>query len=139
MIFSLFVERTQNRLTILIYLKACDLQSYSWHEVLFSQVCATLPFYLLILWFRSPVFIFRSFDPRRECNLRKYSYLLPAEVIGIKSSFTTAEVDYHLSDFNNILNAFEVWYLSFLSFSPLLIFLCLWSEFLLTPNWVVLL
>ncbi|KAB1225704.1 putative tRNA pseudouridine synthase [Morella rubra] len=49
----------------------------------------------------------RSFDPRRECNLRKYSYLLPAEVIGIKSYFSTAEVDHHLSDFNTILNAFE--------------------------------
>ncbi|XP_059430319.1 putative tRNA pseudouridine synthase isoform X2 [Corylus avellana] len=33
----------------------------------------------------------KSFDPRRECNLRKYSYLLPAEIIGIKSNFSTAE------------------------------------------------
>ncbi|XP_035546322.1 putative tRNA pseudouridine synthase [Juglans regia] len=41
----------------------------------------------------------RSFDPRRECNLRKYSYLIPAE--------STAEVDHHLLDFNHILNAFE--------------------------------
>lgn len=49
----------------------------------------------------------RSFDPRRECNLRKYSYLLPAEIIGIKSNFGRDEVDYHLSDFNDILNAFE--------------------------------
>ncbi|KAJ0075878.1 hypothetical protein Patl1_35088 [Pistacia atlantica] len=49
----------------------------------------------------------RSFDPRRECNLRRYSYLLPAEIIGIKSQFTVAEIDYHISDFNNILNAFE--------------------------------
>ncbi|KAJ9167482.1 hypothetical protein P3X46_022133 [Hevea brasiliensis] len=49
----------------------------------------------------------KSFDPRRECDLRKYSYLLPAEIIGIKSHFTTAEIDNHLSDFNDILNAFE--------------------------------
>ncbi|KAG2672932.1 hypothetical protein I3760_13G065200 [Carya illinoinensis] len=49
----------------------------------------------------------RRFDPRRECNLRKYSYLLPAEIIGIKSYFSTTEVDHHLLDFNNILNAFE--------------------------------
>ena len=51
----------------------------------------------------------RSFDPRRECNLRKYSYLLPAEIIGIKSYFGGAEADYHISDFKDILNSFEVW------------------------------
>ncbi|KAF3454829.1 hypothetical protein FNV43_RR05277 [Rhamnella rubrinervis] len=49
----------------------------------------------------------RSFDPRRECNLRKYSYLLPADTIGIKSHFSTDEIDYHISEFNNILNTFE--------------------------------
>ncbi|XP_043808883.1 putative tRNA pseudouridine synthase isoform X3 [Manihot esculenta] len=49
----------------------------------------------------------KSFDPRRECDLRKYSYLLPAEIIGIKRHFTTAEIDNHLSDFNDILNTFE--------------------------------
>ncbi|XP_015573835.1 putative tRNA pseudouridine synthase isoform X2 [Ricinus communis] len=49
----------------------------------------------------------KSFDPRRECNLRKYSYLLPAEIIGIKGHFTSAEIDNHISDFNDILNAFE--------------------------------
>nr|XP_023873359.1 putative tRNA pseudouridine synthase [Quercus suber]XP_023873360.1 putative tRNA pseudouridine synthase [Quercus suber]POE84706.1 putative trna pseudouridine synthase [Quercus suber] len=49
----------------------------------------------------------RSFDPRRECNLRKYSYLLPAEIIGIKSYFGRAEADYHISDFKDILNSFE--------------------------------
>lgn len=49
----------------------------------------------------------RSFDPRGECNLRKYSYLLPAEIVGIKRHFTAAEIDYHLSDFNDILNSFE--------------------------------
>ncbi|XP_030963687.1 putative tRNA pseudouridine synthase [Quercus lobata] len=49
----------------------------------------------------------RSFDPRRECNLRKYSYLLPAEIIGIKSYFGGAEADYHISDFKDILNSFE--------------------------------
>ncbi|MBA0794887.1 hypothetical protein Gohar_019172, partial [Gossypium harknessii] len=49
----------------------------------------------------------KSFDPRRECNLRKYSYLLPAEIIGIKSHFTEAETNYHISDFNSILNCFE--------------------------------
>ncbi|XP_047330568.1 putative tRNA pseudouridine synthase [Impatiens glandulifera] len=49
----------------------------------------------------------KSFDVRRECNIRKYSYLLPAEIVGIKNNFTTSEIDYHLSDLNNILNSFE--------------------------------
>lgn len=49
----------------------------------------------------------RSFDPRRECNTRKYLYLLPAEIIGIRKDCSTAEVDYHLLNFNRILNAFE--------------------------------
>ncbi|KAA8543683.1 hypothetical protein F0562_021571 [Nyssa sinensis] len=49
----------------------------------------------------------RSFDARRECNIRKYSYLLPAEIIGIKSNSSPSEIDYHLSDFNDILNSFE--------------------------------
>ncbi|PIN09232.1 Pseudouridylate synthase [Handroanthus impetiginosus] len=49
----------------------------------------------------------RSFDPRRECNIRRYSYLLPVEVIGVKDNFTAGEVDHHLSDFNDILNTFE--------------------------------
>ncbi|XP_024028196.1 putative tRNA pseudouridine synthase [Morus notabilis] len=49
----------------------------------------------------------KSFDPRRECNLRKYSYLLPADVVGIKSNFTTDKIDFHISDFNEILNTFE--------------------------------
>ncbi|KDP45731.1 hypothetical protein JCGZ_17338 [Jatropha curcas] len=49
----------------------------------------------------------KSFDPRRECDQRKYSYLLPAEIIGIKSHFSQAEIDFHLSDFNDILSAFE--------------------------------
>uniref|UniRef100_A0A803PWZ1 Pseudouridine synthase I TruA alpha/beta domain-containing protein n=1 Tax=Cannabis sativa TaxID=3483 RepID=A0A803PWZ1_CANSA len=49
----------------------------------------------------------RSFDPRKECNLRKYSYLLPADIIGIKSNLSTDEIDFHISDFNEILNTFE--------------------------------
>ncbi|XVF05831.1 hypothetical protein REPUB_Repub05bG0207000 [Reevesia pubescens] len=49
----------------------------------------------------------KSFDPRRECNLRKYSYLLPAKIIGIKSHFSEAETNHHISDFNSILNCFE--------------------------------
>ncbi|KAI3760367.1 hypothetical protein L1987_50762 [Smallanthus sonchifolius] len=49
----------------------------------------------------------RSFDARRECNIRKYSYLLPVEVIGITSNLSEAEIEDHLSDFNNILNSFE--------------------------------
>lgn len=54
------------------------------------------------------LFIFRTFDARRECNIRKYSYLLPAEIIGVKEDFTASEVDHHISDFNDILNTFEV-------------------------------
>ncbi|EOA26938.1 hypothetical protein CARUB_v10023036mg [Capsella rubella] len=49
----------------------------------------------------------RRFDPRRECTLRKYSYLLPVDVIGIKSNFTSDEIDYHITDFNEILKEFE--------------------------------
>ncbi|MFS7964671.1 putative tRNA pseudouridine(38-40) synthase, Pseudouridylate synthase [Helianthus anomalus] len=49
----------------------------------------------------------RSFDARRECNIRKYSYILPVEVIGITSNLSEAEIERHLSDFNNILNSFE--------------------------------
>ncbi|XP_024982193.1 putative tRNA pseudouridine synthase [Cynara cardunculus var. scolymus] len=49
----------------------------------------------------------RSFDARRECNIRKYSYLLPVEVIGITSNFSASEIEHHLSDFNDILNSFE--------------------------------
>ncbi|XP_043687160.1 putative tRNA pseudouridine synthase [Telopea speciosissima] len=49
----------------------------------------------------------RSFDARRECNIRKYSYLLPAEIIGIKNDFSLTEIDHHLSEFNNVLKVFE--------------------------------
>ena len=51
---------------------------------------------------------FRSFDARRECNIRKYSYLLPAEIIGIKDTLSAAEIDCHLTEFSNILSSFEV-------------------------------
>lgn len=50
----------------------------------------------------------RNFDARRECILRKYTYLLPADIIGIRSNFSKTEIDHHVSDFNSILNAFEV-------------------------------
>lgn len=56
---------------------------------------------------------FRRFDPRRECNLRKYSYLLPAGIIGIQSHFSQDEIDFHISEFNSILNVFEVYSFSF--------------------------
>ncbi|XP_057548544.1 putative tRNA pseudouridine synthase [Amaranthus tricolor] len=49
----------------------------------------------------------RSFDPRRECHIRNYSYLLPAEIIGVTSHSTDAEIDYNIQDFNGILNCFE--------------------------------
>nr|XP_027187691.1 putative tRNA pseudouridine synthase [Cicer arietinum] len=49
----------------------------------------------------------RSFDPRKECNLRKYSYLLPAKIIGIQSYSSNDEIDCHLSEFNDILKEFE--------------------------------
>ncbi|MCL7023752.1 hypothetical protein MKW94_017474 [Papaver nudicaule] len=49
----------------------------------------------------------RSFDARRECTVRKYTYLLPVEVIGIRSDCNSAEIDHHLSEFNSILNSFE--------------------------------
>ncbi|KAL2317398.1 hypothetical protein Fmac_031274 [Flemingia macrophylla] len=49
----------------------------------------------------------KRFDPRRECNLRKYSYLLPAAIIGIQSHFSKDEIDFHIAEFNSILNDFE--------------------------------
>ncbi|XP_022154872.1 putative tRNA pseudouridine synthase isoform X2 [Momordica charantia] len=49
----------------------------------------------------------RSFDPRRECDVRKYSYLLPAKLIGIESKFNTTEIDHHISEFKDILNSFQ--------------------------------
>ncbi|KAL6507011.1 hypothetical protein OROHE_022146 [Orobanche hederae] len=49
----------------------------------------------------------RSFDARKECSIRKYLYLLPAEIIGVKDDSMAGEVDHHLSDFNAILNSFE--------------------------------
>lgn len=49
----------------------------------------------------------KRFDPRRECNLRKYSYLLPSDIIGIQSHLSEDKIQYHISDFNTILSAFE--------------------------------
>ncbi|KAF9595285.1 hypothetical protein IFM89_038420 [Coptis chinensis] len=49
----------------------------------------------------------RSFDARRECTVRKYSYLLPAKIIGITSDFSSSEIDHHISEFDNILRSFE--------------------------------
>ncbi|CAI0399567.1 unnamed protein product [Linum tenue] len=49
----------------------------------------------------------KSFDPRMECDLRKYSYLLPAEIIGIKSLSAMAEINEHIADFRKMLNTFE--------------------------------
>ncbi|KAG1338987.1 putative tRNA pseudouridine synthase [Cocos nucifera] len=53
------------------------------------------------------VFKIRSFDARRECTVRMYSYLLPAEIVGITSDCSSAEVNDHLCEFNNILKKFE--------------------------------
>lgn len=49
----------------------------------------------------------KRFDARRECNARKYSYLIPAEIIGIKNDSTSSEIDYHLANFDHILKTFE--------------------------------
>lgn len=49
----------------------------------------------------------KRFDPRKECSMRKYSYLLPADIIGIQSHFSEAETDFHISEFNSILGVFE--------------------------------
>lgn len=50
----------------------------------------------------------RSFDPRMECVLRNYSYLVPVEIIGIQRHFSNDEINYHISEFNDILNVFEL-------------------------------
>ncbi|TMX00224.1 hypothetical protein EJD97_001173 [Solanum chilense] len=49
----------------------------------------------------------KRFDARRECNARKYSYLIPAEIIGIKNDSASSEIEYHIANFNDILNSFE--------------------------------
>ncbi|CAN6463286.1 unnamed protein product [Victoria cruziana] len=49
----------------------------------------------------------RSFDARRECVIRKYAYLIPAEVIGITQHSNAAEIDNHLMEFSRILKFFE--------------------------------
>nr|XP_043638375.1 putative tRNA pseudouridine synthase isoform X2 [Erigeron canadensis] len=49
----------------------------------------------------------KSFNAKEECNMRKYGYLLPLEVIGITSNFNEAEIEHHLSVFNDILCFFE--------------------------------
>lgn len=48
-----------------------------------------------------------SCDVRRECTVRMYSYLLPAEIIGVTKDCSAAKVEDHLSEFNNILKSFE--------------------------------
>lgn len=68
---------------------------------------------------------FRRFDPRRECNMRKYSYLLPADIIGIQSHYSEDEIDFHISEFNGILNIFEVYSFSFLFCSVMDLSICL--------------
>ncbi|KAI7727894.1 hypothetical protein M8C21_010183 [Ambrosia artemisiifolia] len=49
----------------------------------------------------------KSFNAKEECNMRKYGYLLPLEVIGITRNCSEAEIEHHLSEFNDILNFFE--------------------------------
>ncbi|CAJ1970744.1 unnamed protein product [Sphenostylis stenocarpa] len=49
----------------------------------------------------------RSFDSRKECVLRKYSYLLPAEIIGIQNHSSNDDIDDHISEFHDILNVFK--------------------------------
>ncbi|XP_078160468.1 pseudouridine synthase family protein [Carex rostrata] len=49
----------------------------------------------------------KRFDARRECTFRSYSYLLPAELIGIKVDASSAQIEDHLNEFNSILKTFE--------------------------------
>ncbi|KAJ4764266.1 tRNA pseudouridine synthase [Rhynchospora pubera] len=49
----------------------------------------------------------KSFDARRECAFRKYSYLLPAELIGIEVGASSEQIEDHLTEFNSILKTFE--------------------------------
>ncbi|KAL8261896.1 hypothetical protein R6Q59_025945 [Mikania micrantha] len=49
----------------------------------------------------------KSFNAAEECNMRKYVYLLPLEVIGICTNSSETEIEHHLSEFNDILNFFE--------------------------------
>lgn len=78
---------------------------------LFRVLCINPTFPLYLIFVENVAYI-RSFDARRECKIRKYSYFLPVEVVGIKDCFTAAEIDYHLSELNDILNVFQVSFLS---------------------------
>lgn len=78
---------------------------------LFHVLCINPTFPLYLIFVENVAYI-RSFDARRECKIRKYSYFIPVEVVGIKDCFTAAEIDYHLSELNDILNVFEVSFLS---------------------------
>ncbi|KAK9167984.1 hypothetical protein Syun_000124 [Stephania yunnanensis] len=49
----------------------------------------------------------KGFDARKECILRRYLYLLPAEIIGIEKGSSCFEIDSNLSEFNDILKSFE--------------------------------
>ncbi|KAI3760366.1 hypothetical protein L1987_50761 [Smallanthus sonchifolius] len=49
----------------------------------------------------------KSFNASEECNMRKYGYLLPLEVIGISTNCSDAEIERHLSEFNDILSFYE--------------------------------
>lgn len=63
---------------------------------------------------------FRSFDARKECCLRVYTYLIPAECIGINNDSSETEINHHLMEFNGILKGFEVCisrYLTIISFN----------------------
>lgn len=77
----------------------------------FRVLCINPAFPLYLIFVENVAYI-RSFDARRECKVRKYSYFLPAEVVGINNYFTAAEIDCHLSELNDILNVFEVSLLS---------------------------
>ncbi|KAI3987202.1 hypothetical protein MKX01_031686 [Papaver californicum] len=76
-------------------------------KMAFSFVGFALKFIALLKPMCTDIALFRSFDARRECTIRKYTYLLPVEVIGIKSDCSSAEIDHHLTEFNSILNSFE--------------------------------
>ncbi|KAF6174048.1 hypothetical protein GIB67_020230 [Kingdonia uniflora] len=49
----------------------------------------------------------KTFDARKECDVRKYSYLLPADIIGIRNGLSSVEVGQHISEFDSILHSFQ--------------------------------
>lgn len=101
-------DKGVHSLATMISLKM-EISEHAWREdpsgmVLANYVNSNLPSNVKVF---SVLPSQKSFDARRECTIRMYSYLLPAEIVGITNDCSSAEIDGHLCHFNNILKKFE--------------------------------